>query len=89
MTNQDLIRQTVLQGKCTLACWGHSAIQQENGGENINCNLKEMYLLNKWNEILETYYCQKYDSVDPDTAFICLTEEEALELVGKVKIFIA
>lgn len=89
MTNQDLIRQTVLQGKCTLACWGANAINQEKGGDDIKCCLKEMYLLNKWVEILQDYYCQYYESADPATAFICLTEAEALELVGKVKIYIA
>jgi len=88
VTNQDLIRQTVLQGKCTLVCWGSNALSAEDGGDDTKCCLKDMYLLNKWTSILEDFYCQFYESTDPDTAFICLTEEEALQLVGKVKIFI-
>ena len=88
MTNQDLIIQTVLQAKCTAACWGYDAIQQEQGGQDIKCCMKTIRLLTKWYSILEDFLCQFYESEDPDTAFICLTEEEALELVGKVKILI-
>lgn len=88
MTNQDLITQTILQAKCTAACWGYDAILQEKGGENIDCCMTKIRVLCKWYSILEDFLCQFYESEDPDTAFICLTEEEALELVGKVKILI-
>nr|WP_298657528.1 hypothetical protein [uncultured Flavobacterium sp.] len=88
MTNQDLITQTVLQAKCTAACWGYTSIQQEKGGDDIQCCLTKIKVLTKWYSILEDFLCQFYESEDPDTAFICLTEEEALELVGKVKTLI-
>ncbi len=88
MTNQELITQTILQAKCTVACWGYNAIQKEKGGDNIRCCMKDIRLLAKWYSILEDFLCQFYNSEDPTTAFICLTEDEALELVGKIKIFI-
>lgn len=88
MTNQDLIIQTVLQAKCTAACWGDNAIKKEKSGEDVTCCVKEIRLLSKWYSILEDFLCQFYESTDPTTAFICLTEDEALELVGKVKILI-
>ena len=88
MTNQDLIIQTVLQAKCTAACWGDNAIKQSKSGDDITCCMKQIRLLCKWISILEDFLCQFYSSTDPKTAFICLTEEEALELVGKVKILI-
>lgn len=88
MTNQDLIIQTVLQAKCTAACWGYNAIQQEKGGDDTICCLKKIRVLCKWYSILEDFLCQFYNSTNPTTAYICLTEEEALELVGKVKILI-
>ena len=88
MTNQDLIIQTVLQAKCTAACWGDNALKQENSGQDIICCVKKLQVLTKWISILEDFLCQFYSSANPATAFICLTEDEALELVGKTKILI-
>ncbi len=88
MTNQDLITNTILRAKCTLACWSDTALKKEGGGENITCAVLKMTLLVKWIDVLEDFLCQFYSSADSSTAFICLTEEEALLLVGKVKILI-
>ena len=85
MTNDALITQTILQAKCTLACWGDNFIQKENGGQDIKCCVAKLTLLSKWIEILEDFYCQFYTL---NSSFICLIEDEALELVGKVKIYI-
>lgn len=87
MTNQDLIIQTILQSKCTLICWGDSLIKQEKGGDNIACGETKLVLLSKWIDILEDFLCQFYNS-GVDDPFVCLTEEEAMELVGKIKILI-
>jgi len=88
MTNQDLIFQTVLQAKCTSACWGSNMLAKEAGGEDIKCCMADLTLLTRWIDILQDFYCQFYLSTDPTTAFICLTEEEAITFVGKVKAFI-
>lgn len=87
MTNQDTIITTVLQAKCTLICWGDTFIKREKSGDDITCCTMKLTLLAKWIDILEDFLCQFYNS-GVDDPFVCLTEEEAMEFVGKVKIYI-
>lgn len=80
MTVQDEIIKAVLIGKCTSGCWAYNFIQQEKSGDNIDCCVSKLKLLNKWIQILEKYYCEVYTlDVTP-----CLTESDALQLVGKL-----
>jgi hypothetical protein len=88
MTNQDILRDTVLRAKCSAAYTGESLIQQEKAGENITCCVKKLTLLVRWIEILETYNCQRYETTT-EGKFQCLTEAEAMALVAKVKSFIS
>ena len=87
MTNQDLLIDTVLRAKCTAAYMGEKLINQEKAGEDIICCTKKMTLLMLWIEILETYNCQMYETTTVGK-FQCLTETEAMVLVGKLKLLI-
>jgi hypothetical protein len=88
MTNQDLLIQTITQAKCTSAYLADKYIKQEKTGDSIDCCVKKLTLINRWIEILETYNCQMYETTT-EGKFQCLTEEEAMLLVGKVKLFIS
>lgn len=80
MTVQDEIIKSVLIGKCASGCWAYSLIQQEKAGDNIDCCVAKLSLLNNWIQILEQYYCDVYTlDVDP-----CFEESVALELSGKL-----
>lgn len=80
MTVQDEIIKAVLIGKCTSGCWAYNFIQQEKAGDNIDCCVTKLKLLNKWIQILEQYYCDVYTlDVEP-----CFDEDTALELSGKL-----
>lgn len=84
-TIQDDIFMTVLKAKCTSAAWGSMFVKQEKAGDDITCCTKKLRLLNRWIEVLEGYYCQAFDYTSEDR-YQCLTQEEAIELVGKVKV---
>jgi hypothetical protein len=85
MTNQTEIYNAVLQGKHTAACWANNFIQQEKGGQDIACCVKKLRLLIRWVDVLERFYCQEYQ-VTTEGKFECLTEQEAMVLVGKLKL---
>ncbi len=88
MNSQDLLIQTVLQAKCTATNMADDLINKNKSGDNMDCCMKELSLLVHWIDILERYNCQKYINTAEDR-FQCLTDAEAMELIGKVKIFIA
>jgi len=85
MTNQTQIFDTVLQGKFTAACWSNTFLQQEKAGEDITCCVKKLRLLIRWVDILERFYCQEYQTTT-EGKFECLTEQQAMVLVGKLKL---
>lgn len=85
MTIDNQIQNAVLKGKCVSGCWADCYVSQANGGENIDCCLDKLWLLNNWIIILEQYYKDIY--VTELTESI-ITEEQALELVGKVEVLI-
>ena len=87
MTNESLLIDTVLRAKCTVAYYSEKLLNQEKSGENITCGVKKLFLLNVWIEILEEYNCQMYETTTEDK-FQCLTEAEAMVLVGKLKLLI-
>jgi len=84
MTNQDLLIDTVLRAKCAVTYYAEKLLNQEKAGENIDCCVKKLTLINIWIEILEEYNCQMYETTTEDK-FQCLTEAEAMVLVGKLK----
>ena len=88
MTNQDLLIQTILRAKGYSGELAYKLSKQDKGGENIDCCIKKLTLLNRWIEILETYNCQMYEITTEDK-FQCLTESEGMALVAKLKKFIA
>ena len=88
MTNQDTLIQTVLQAKCAIAAFSEKILNQEKSGDNIDCCVRQLTLANVWVEILEEYNCQMYETTTEDK-FQCLTEAEAMVLVGKLKILIS
>ena len=88
MTNQDTLIQTISQAKCTIANMASDFVKQEKAGDDISCCSKKMRLLVRWVEILEDFNCYFYDTSLTDP-YQCLTESEAMELVGKAKLLIS
>jgi len=84
MTNQDLLIQTVLQGKCAVSAYGDKLIKEEKAGEDITCCTKKLTLMVLWIDVLERYNCQMYGTAT-EGKFQCLTEEQAMVLVGKLQ----
>jgi len=86
MTIDEQIQNAVLKGKCVSGCWGDCFTNQAKGGDDIGCCLDKLYVLNNWIIILEKYYKDIYVT-ELDESLI--TEEQALELVGKVETLIS
>ena len=81
---------TVLQAKDIAGCWGENFINREKNGDEVGkCCYMELMLLIRWIKILESYYCNNFNSngniAEPN--FVCLTLAQAQELVAKVKSF--
>lgn len=85
MTIDEQIEEAVLKGKCVSGCWASCYVDKRKAGEDIGCCLDKLWVLNHWIMILEKYYEDIYDN-DLDESLI--TEEQALELAGKVKTMI-
>jgi hypothetical protein len=86
MTIQDSLIEAVLQAKCWVACVSSNNLQKEKHGDSILCCEKKVFLMQSWIKILEEYNCQNFDengSIEPD--YPCLSQNEIIELIGKVK----
>ncbi len=82
-TLQSQIETAVLRGKCQVSHLTNKLIKQEKSGDNITCCTSGLKLLVRWIEVLENFYCQHYQTSGEDK-FQCLTESEAMVLVGKL-----
>lgn len=89
MTFDVDIFNTVLKAKCVAACRAEAIINQSKGGEDVRCCELKLILLTKWIEILQNYYCDNFNSNGNITpAFTGISQDEAQELLSKLKTFI-
>lgn len=86
-TFQDDIIETIKRAKCVAVCWGNQSIDRHEAGENVKCCEQKTYLLSKWIQTMEDWYCYNYDEngivEEPDIT--CLSTDQAQELLSKIK----
>jgi hypothetical protein len=86
MTVQDKLIQTVSQAKCWVACKASELVNREKYGDDIVCCEKKMFLMQIWIRVAEEYNCQNFDDNGNITAdYACLTQDQIIELLGKMK----
>lgn len=89
MLNQVLISNTSYQAKWYADVLLNKLTTMSANGEDISVCKSQFILLTKWIEIMDSYTAENYDTEGNITPTVeCLTQQQMLELVAKVKVML-
>lgn len=86
MTVYQEISAAITLGKTTAMSWADGYIVKVALGDKLGCCELQLVVLTEWLDMLENYLDTAFDAdgnaITPD--LVCLTEAQALLLVGKI-----